>query len=123
MTLSELIEGYLASTVENWRRVASGEWGITVEAAGWPLDIGMALRDGLLRLQAQVAFSGQIPPETLLWWNRTLPLVKFSQTRGGEPWLQLDLNPSTIDELSLDRMLGLFVLTVTQARETLPSDL
>jgi hypothetical protein len=121
LTLAEMIETYLGNTVNDWRRLTSGQWGITVDAAGWPLHVGIALRDGLLRIQAQVAASGQIPAETLLWWNRKLVLVKFSTTQDGEPWLQLDLTPSVVDERQLDRMLGLFVLTATQARETIKS--
>ena len=121
LTLAEMIETYLGNTVNDWRRLTSGQWGITVDAAGWPLHVGIALRDGLLRIQSQVATSGQIPAETLLWWNRKLVLVKFSTTQDGEPWLQLDLTPSAVDERQLDRMLGLFVLTATQARETIKS--
>src|SRR5256886_13113236 len=30
------------------RRVAPGEWGLSVDAAGWPLHVGVALREGLL---------------------------------------------------------------------------
>lgn len=118
-TLSQLVEDYLMSTTADWRRVASGEWGMTVEAAGWPLDLGIALRDGLLRIQAQVAAPGQIPLELLLWWNRQLLLVRFSTTRDLEPWLHLDLHPSAVEPETLDRMLGLFVLTATQARESI----
>lgn len=103
----------------DWRSPAPGEWGLSVEAAGWPLHIGIALRDGLLRIQAQIAEPGAIELIDLLWWNRRLPLLRFSATRGGEPWLQLDLDPHSLDTARLDRMLGYFVLTATQARETI----
>src|SRR3712207_4479285 len=35
------VDSYLQGLEADWRRVAEGEWGLTVESAGWPLHIGM----------------------------------------------------------------------------------
>ena len=75
------VDAFLLGLGGDTRRVAAGEWGLTLEAAGWPLHVGVALRDGLLRAQAEVAGPGQIDPHVLLRWNRELPLVRFSHTR------------------------------------------
>ena len=78
-----------------WRarraQVAFAEWGITVDAAGWPLHVGVAIRDGLLRAQAQVIEPDRIDPHDLLRWNRQIPFVRFAHTRDGEVWIQGDL--------------------------------
>ena len=85
------IETYLAALDGETRRVAPGEWGLTVDAAGWPLHVGVALRDGLLRAQAEVVEPGRIDDHVLLHWNRSLPLVRFSHTGAGAVWVQGDL--------------------------------
>ena len=99
------------------RRVAAGEWGLTVDAAGWPLHVGVALRDGLLRAQAEVVGPGRIDPHVLLHWNRSLPLVRFSHTGAGAVWVQGDLPPEAVTAERLDGFLGLLVRVATQARE------
>ena len=60
------------------------EWGFSVEAGGWPLHVGVAIRDGLLRAQAQVVEADRLDEHTLLFWNRELPLVRFAHTGAGE---------------------------------------
>jgi len=43
-------DSYIASLGEAGRRVADGEWGVTIDdAAGWPLHVGIRLGDGFLR--------------------------------------------------------------------------
>src|SRR4051794_7975516 len=101
------------------RRGAFSEWGITVPAAGWPLHVGIAIRDGFLRAQAQVVAPGEIDPHDLLRWNRQVPLVRFSHTRAGEVWIQGELPLPAVSPPELDRFLGLLVLTATQARHRL----
>jgi hypothetical protein len=112
-----VVDDYVASLDGETRRVAYAEWGITVEAAGWPLHVGVAIRDGLLRAQAQVAEAGALDPHDLLRWNRQIPFVRFGHTRGGEVWIQGDLPLSAVTPAELDRFLGLLVLSATQARE------
>jgi len=111
-----VVDEFVASLEGDTRRVARGEWGITVDAAGWPLHLGLALRDGLLRAQAAVAAPGVLDPSDLLRWNRQVPLVRFSHTRAGETWIQGELPLPAVSAAELDRLLGLLVLTATQAR-------
>ena len=111
------VADYIASLEGETRTVAFAEWGITVDAAGWPLHVGVAIRDGFLRAQAAVVAPGSLAEHDQLWWNRTVPLVRFSHTRAGEVWIQGDLPLSSVSAFELDRFLGLLVLTATQARE------
>lgn len=111
------VADYIASLEGETRTVAFAEWGITVDAAGWPLHVGVAIRDGFLRAQAAVVAPGSLAEHDLLWWNRMVPLVRFSHTRAGEVWIQGDLPLSSVSAFELDRFLGLLVLTATQARE------
>ena len=48
-----VIDAFVSSLDGETRRVADGEWGITVDAAGWPLHVGLALRDGARRWRLQ----------------------------------------------------------------------
>jgi Putative bacterial sensory transduction regulator len=112
-----VIDAFIAGLDGETRRVAFAEWGITVDAAGWPIHIGVAIRDGLLRAQAQVIEADRIAPHDLLRWNRQIPLLRFAHTREGEVWIQGDLPLAAVDAAELDRFLGLLVLSATQARE------
>jgi hypothetical protein len=111
------VEAYLETLEGETRRVAAGEWGLTVDAAGWPLHVGVALRDGLLRAQAEVIQPGRLDDHVLLHWNRSLPLVRFSHTGEGAVWVQGDLPVETVTIDRLDGFLGLLVRVATQARE------
>src|SRR3954471_9438861 len=112
----QIVDRYLASLEGDTRRVAEAEWGLTVDAAGWPLHVGVALRDGLLRAQGEVVGPGQLAPETLLRWNRGLPLVRFTHTGAGAVWVEGDLPQAAVSPEQLDRFLGLLVRVATQAR-------
>ena len=54
------IQSYLDALDGDTRQVAPGEWGLTIDAAGWPLHVGVALREGLLRAQAEVVEPGRL---------------------------------------------------------------
>lgn len=112
-----VVSEFVASLEGDTRQVAPGEWGITVDAAGHPLHVGLAFRDGLLRVQAAVAEPGLLGEHDLLRWNRAVPLIRFSHTRAGEVWVQGDLPPAAVTPRELDRFLGLLVLSATQARQ------
>jgi putative sensory transduction regulator len=112
-----IVDAYITGLDGETRRVAFAEWGLTVDAGGWPLHVGVALRDGMLRAQAQVCEPGRIDPHDLLRWNRQVPYVRFSHTSAGEVWIQADLPLAAVDAAQLDRFLGLLVLTATQARQ------
>jgi Putative bacterial sensory transduction regulator len=114
---ADVVDEYIAGLDGDTRRVAPAEWGLTVDAAGWPLHVGVALRDGLLRAQGEVVGPGQLAPETLLRWNRGLPLVRFTHTGAGAVWVEGDLPQTAISPDQLDRFLGLLVRVATQARE------
>lgn len=112
-----VVDTFIAELDGETRRVAFAEWGVTVDAAGWPLDVGVAIRDGMLRAQAHVVAPGRLDPHDLLRWNRQIPYVRFSHTRDGEVWIQGDLPLTAVDPVQLDRFLGLLVLAATQARQ------
>ncbi|MDQ6810865.1 MAG: YbjN domain-containing protein [Actinomycetota bacterium] len=114
---STVIDAYMAGLEGESRRVAPGEWGLTVDAAGWPLHVGVAIRDGLVRAQGEVLAAGQLPPEALLRWNRGLPFVRFAHTGAGDVWIEGDLPLDAVSAEQLDRFLGLLVRVATEARE------
>ncbi|HEY2637652.1 MAG TPA: YbjN domain-containing protein, partial [Solirubrobacteraceae bacterium] len=60
---------------------------------------------------------GRLDEHDLLWWNRTVPLIRFTHTRAGEVWVQFDLPLAAVNAGELDRWLGLLVLSATQARQ------
>ncbi len=113
----DVVDRYLGALDGDTRRVAEGEWGLSVEAAGWALHVGIALRDGLLRAQAQVVGAGAVDPHVLLHWNRGLPLARFTETGAGDVWVEADLPVEAVTEERLDGFLGLVVRVATQARE------
>jgi hypothetical protein len=116
-----VIETYLDALEGETRQVAAGEWGLTVDSAGWPLHVGVALREGLLRAQAEVVEPGRIDDHVLLHWNRSLPLVRFSHSGAGAVWVQGDLPVEAVSTERLDGFLGLLVRVATQAREAASS--
>ena len=113
----DVVDAYIEGLEGETRRVAEGEWGLSLEAAGWPLHVGVALRDGLLRAQAEVLQAGAIDPHVLLHWNRGLPLARFTETGSGEVWVEADLPQEAVTAERLDGFLGLVVRVATQARE------
>jgi hypothetical protein len=112
-----VVDAYIADLEGESRRVAPGEWGFTVDAAGWPLDVGVAIRDGRLRAQGEVVGPGQLDPETLLRWNRGLSFVRFAHTGAGAVWVEGDLPLDAVSARQLDSFLGVLVRVATQARE------
>ena len=99
------------------RSLADGEWGLTVpDVGGWPLDVGVRLRRGVLRAQAFVAPSGSVDEHELLARNRGLLLVRFSHTGSGDVWLVGELLEEHVSEASVDRLLGLLVQAAADLR-------
>jgi len=117
-----VVDDYLASLEGETRRLTPEEWGLTVDAAGWPLHVGVALREGLLRAQGQVVGAGALAPDLLLVWNRSLPLVRFAQTGSGEVYVMGDVPAGAVDAALVDRFLGLLVRAAVLARERARSD-
>ena len=67
------------------RRLAHGEWGLTVpgeNVGGDPIEASLRISDGLLRVQAiALHAASDLDPWMLLWWNRQTRLVRFGCTR------------------------------------------
>ena len=101
--------------------LAEGEWGLTLpaeSAGGWPLEIGLRISEGMLRVQAPAAeFHDGLDPWMLLWWNRQTRYARFACTRSREIWVHADLPTSAVDERMLDRMLGLVVEGAVAVRD------
>ncbi len=120
MAAVDLVSDYIALLPGATRRPAHAEWGITVpaEAAeGWPLDIGVRIHEGLLRVQAFAAAADPaFDPWLLLHWNRQTRMVRFACTRGHDIWVQADLPVHQMDEGRLDALLGLVVEAAALAR-------
>jgi Putative bacterial sensory transduction regulator len=118
---TDAVDSFLAAFPGDSRRLAEGEWGLTVpadQAGGWPLELGLRIADGMLRAQAPaVEFDEAIDPWMLLWWNRQTRYVRFACTRSREIWVHGDIPASAVDERSLDRLLGLVVEGALNVRD------
>ncbi len=99
------------------REPAPGEWGLMLDAAGYALHIGVAIRGTLLRAQAAVLPPGVIDPHQLLYWNRQAPLVCFAENQAGEVFVCGELPLESLTSETLDRFLGLLLASATRARE------
>ena len=114
-------DSYIASLGEAGRRVADGEWGVTIDdAAGWPLHVGIRLGDGFLRAQAEVVGNGQVSDHELLFRNRGLRLVRLAHTGAGDVWVVGDLPEAAVSTAELDRLLGLLVAAAIDVRQRSP---
>jgi hypothetical protein len=110
----DAVSGYLGSV--GARRLADGEWGLTI-ADEHPLDIGIRVADGLVRVQAFAVPAADAPPsEDVLHWNRATRLVRFARTRDGDLWVQADVDLASADEALIDQVLGLVVEASRSAR-------
>ena len=121
MSAVTTIDAYVGSLPGETRRLGHGEWGITLPAeqgGGWPLDVGVRLADGLLRVQAfALGASDAINPWNFLHWNRGTRMVRFSCTRAGDIWVQGELPAGAVDEQAVDRLLGLVAEGALAARQ------
>ena len=113
MSATQVVDAYLSAFAGDNRRLADAEWGLTVpadSAGGWPLEVGVRIADGMLRVQAPaVEFDEALDPWMLLWWNRQTRYVRFACTRSREIWVHADFPAAALDERMLDRLLGLVV--------------
>jgi Putative bacterial sensory transduction regulator len=121
MAAVDVVDSYLEGLPGETRRLAHGEWGVTLQAeqaAGWPLHVGLRLAEGVLHAQAHALDeSDGLDPWMLLWWNRQTRYVRFACTREREIWVQGDLAAADVDERSLDRLLGLVVEGAVAVRQ------
>jgi hypothetical protein len=112
MAAVDAIETYVSGLPDlRARRLAHAEWGLTVpgeQLDGEPLDVGMRVADGLMRVQAIALHgAGDLDPWMLLWWNRQTRLVRFGCTRSRDIWVHADVPAGSVDERDVDRVLGL----------------
>ena len=106
MPATDVLDSYLTSLPGEVRRLARGEWGLTIppDTLGEPLDIGLSIADGLLRAKAPAGRPADgLDPWMLLWWNRQTRLVRFACTRRARsgctptsPWPPSMSGPSTV---------------------------
>jgi hypothetical protein len=119
----DTVDEYVAGLPGETRRLAHGEWGITVaaeQAAGWPLDVGIRVADGLLRVQAfALPATDDVNPWNFLHWNRGTRYIRFACTRAGDIWVHGDLPVSAVDERELDRLLGLVTEGALAVRQSM----
>ena len=106
---NSVVSEFLATLDAPSREVAPGEWGLTVDAAGWPLHVGLAFRDGLLRAQCEAVGPDVVSEHELLFRNRGLVLVRYAQSGAGAVWVHGELPPELVGPEWLDRLLGLLV--------------
>jgi Putative bacterial sensory transduction regulator len=121
MAAVDSVDAYLASLPDlRARRLAHTEWGITIpgeNVAGDPVEAGLRIADGLLRVQAiALHAAGYLDPWMLLWWNRQTRLVRFGCTRSRDIWVHADIPVSDADERGVDRLLGLVTEAVVAVR-------
>jgi hypothetical protein len=112
-----VLETFMSSLEAGVRQVAPGEWGLSLEAAGFGLDVGVAIRGAMLRAQAAILPTGVIDPHQLLYWNRQAPLICFAENRAGEVFVCGELPLAAVDHDTLDGFLGLLVASAARARE------
>jgi hypothetical protein len=120
MAAVDVVDAYVDALPEGARRLGHGEWGVTIaaeQAAGWPLDIGLRIADGILRVQAfALAADESINPWNFLHWNKSTRYIRFTCTRDGDIWVVADLPVAAVDEREVDRLLGLVVEGAVAAR-------
>ena len=120
MAAVDVIADYIEALPGDARRVAHAEWGVTLDeerGGGWPLDLGLRLADGLLRVQAfALPYRDDLDLGQVLHWNRQTRLARFACTRAGDIWVQADLPAEAITTEQLDRLLGLVVEAALNVR-------
>lgn len=114
---AETIDRYLATLDAQTRRVAPGEWGLSLEeVGGWPLHVGLRLADGFLRAQCEAVGPDRLSDHELLFRNRSLMLVRFAHTGAGAVWVHGELPEALVGDVWLDRLLGFVVEAALVAR-------
>jgi Putative bacterial sensory transduction regulator len=117
---AEVVDEYLEALPGETRRLGHAEWGVTIsaeQAAGWPLDVGVRIEEGVLRAQAfALGTDDAINPWNFLHWNRQTRYIRFACTQSGDIWVHGDLPVAAVDAREVDRLLGLLVEGAVAAR-------
>jgi hypothetical protein len=116
MAAAATVEAFLSDSGAVWRRVAHAEWGLTIDAADRPLDVGIAIRGGLLRAQAEALPPDRLDGHELLHRNRFLSLVRFAHTSAGAVYVQGELPVEGLTPQTLDRLLGALLQAASDVR-------
>ena len=111
-----VVEQALLGLGAPFRTLAPGQWGLELEAGGWRLDVGLALRHQLLRAQAEVLPPGAIDPHELLHRHRQRAFARFSHADGGAIWVEGELPDTQLSPALVDRMLAAVVLAADEIR-------
>ena len=123
MAAADIVDDYVSALPGETRRLGHAEWGLTVaaeQAGGWPLDVGLRIADGLLRVQAfALPADPAIDFGQLLHWNRGTRMARFACTASGDIWVQADVPVAGLDDAGVDRALGLVAEGALAAREWL----
>ncbi len=117
MSADATVARFMASLETEVREVAPGEWGLTLDAVGYPLEVGVIIRGSFVRAQAAVLPAGVIDPHQLLYWNRQAPFVCFAENRAGEVFVCGELALESLSAETLDQFLGLLLASAARARE------
>lgn len=112
------VEEALQAAGADPHRPAPGEWGLTVDCGGWPLHVGLGLREGLLRVQAEVCGPGRVDPWWLLHRNRRdLRIVRLATSAAGAVWVHGDLPAAGLAPAAVDELLGRLLDAAAAVRE------
>jgi hypothetical protein len=115
--VSDTVSAFLGTLEAESREVAPGEWGLTLDAAGWPLHVGIAFRDGMLRAQCEALPPERVSDHELLFRNRGLVLVRYAHTGAGAVWVHGELPGELVTTEWVDRLLGLLVEAAIVVRQ------
>ena len=120
---ADAVTSYLASAGVDWREVAPGEWGFSTDAGGWPLHVGIALKDGLLRVQAEVLRRGCRSTRTRCC-TATGAGRSCGSARRLRGWCgcRRSLPASAVSADELDRVLGLLLEAVEETRNSIDEE-
>jgi hypothetical protein len=112
------LDAALADAALRARALTDHQRGFSVEIAGWDLDVGIHIEDGVLRAQAPVCGPGQVDPHELLHDHRKRPFVRFSHCAAGAVWVEGELPLIAAgDQRLVDAMLGGVLEAAQLARE------
>jgi len=122
MAAVDEVEAYLSSMPAlTVRRLAHAEWGIVIpgeSVAGDPIEASLRIADRLLRVQALALHAAtDLDPWMLLWWNRQTRMVRFGCSRARDIWVHGDIPVAAVDELGVDRLMGLVTEAVVAVRD------
>jgi hypothetical protein len=112
----DLVARFIGSLETEVHSTGAGSWIVMLDAAGYALELEVAIRGPLLRAQAAVLPGGLIDPQQLLYWNRQAPLVCFAVDEEGDVLVCGELPMGSLDAEMLDRFLGLLLTSAGRAR-------